>query len=92
MDKEELIKRVEGLKDNPMSDGCYDRDGSLIADALDSAIDIIEQSLEGYAIVPVDPTGFMVAEGMEAFDIVKKSAFCAMTDTYKAMLEASKGE
>ncbi len=89
MDKEELIKRIEAERFEFIVGNDDDCDIMFNA-GINTAVAIIEQSLEGYAIVPVDPTGFMVAEGMEAFDIVKKSAFCAMTDTYKAMLEASK--
>ena len=51
----------------------------------------IKQMLDGYAIVPIEPTGYMIAEGLDEFNIINKSAFEAMGASYKAMITA-KGE
>jgi len=51
----------------------------------------LEVSLEGYSIVPDEPTGYMLAEGVDNFSLQQQFGK-SLRDAYKAMINAAKGE
>ena len=84
MNKEELIKAVnEGAM--------FTEEGDRVLYE-QQVIDLIEQSLSGHVIVPEEPTGCMLSDGLNSFSLWDKSPFEAMSEAYKAMLSAAKGE
>ena len=84
-----LIEEIEGLMPEQLKDGTFAEGDYQFADALYKATELIHKHLDGYALVPIEPTGYMIAEGLDEFNIIDKSAFEAMGASYKAMIQAS---
>ena len=78
-------KIIEELRELPSAD--YFSSGAVY---LSDVEDLIHKHLDGYALVPIEPTGYMIAEGLDNFN-PQQSNSGSMYDAYKAMISA-KGE